>query len=51
MNRSWLSLGVKRGLKVVGALAVAAALSGCIVAPYGGPPRYGYYHPHPYAYY
>ncbi len=48
MNGSWL----KRGFKLVGALAVAAALSGCIVAPYGyGGPRYGYYHPHPYGYY
>jgi hypothetical protein len=48
MNNVWM----KRGLKLVGAIAVAAALSGCIVAPYGyGPPRYGYYHPHPYGYY
>ncbi len=36
-------------LRVAGALGLALALSGCIVAPYG--PRYGYYHPwHPYHY-
>ncbi len=38
-----------RCLKVVGALAVAAALSGCIVVPVG--PRFGYYRPHPHYYY
>ena len=34
-----------RSLKLAAAFAAAAALSGCIVAPYGP----GYYHPwHPY---
>ncbi len=38
-----------RCLKTAGVLAAAAALSGCIVVPYG--PRYGYYyHPRPYYY-
>ena len=38
-------------LKSVGALAAAAALSGCVVYPAYGP-RYGYYyHPHPHYYY
>lgn len=48
-----MNIWMKRGLRMVGALAVAAALSGCIVAPYGY--GYGYqphyYHPHPYGYY
>lgn len=39
---------VLRCLKVVGALATAAALSGCFFYPAYGP-RYGYaYRPHPY---
>ena len=39
-----------RGLKLVGALAIAAALSGCVVyRAYG--PGYGYYRPHPHYYY
>lgn len=39
-----------RCLKTAGALAAAAALSGCIVYPAYGP-RYGYYYrPHPYYY-
>ena len=46
MNTIWL----KRGLKLVGAVAVAVSLSGCIVAPYPGP-HYGYYRPHYYGYY
>ena len=46
MQNTWF----KRGLKLAGAMAMAAALSGCIVYPYG--PRYGYYHPwHPHYYY
>lgn len=53
MKASWL----KRGLKLAAALGMAAALSGCVVYPYGGfgygygPRHYGYYHPHPYGYY
>jgi hypothetical protein len=35
----------RRFSAVVAALALAAALTGCIVVPDGGP-RYGYYHPH-----
>jgi hypothetical protein len=47
MTSSWLM----RGLKIAGALAIAAALSGCIVEPYGyRPPAYGYDHPRPYGY-
>ncbi len=47
MAKPWMS----RCLKTVGALALAAALSGCIFVPVRGP-RYGYYyHPHPYGYY
>ena len=38
-----------RSLKIIGALAVAAALSGCVIAPAYGP--YGYYRPHPRYYY
>lgn len=45
MNASWL----KRGVKLAGAFILAAAVSGCIIAPY--PPHYGYYRPHPYGYY
>jgi hypothetical protein len=44
MKTSWM----KHGLRLVGAAALAAALSGCIVYPYG--PRGGYYHPHYYYY-
>ena len=40
---------IRRCAAAAGALALAIALSGCIVVPYG--PRYGYYHPHPYGYY
>ncbi len=40
---------IKRCAKAVGALALAIALSGCIVVPYGQ--HYGYYRPHPYGYY
>ena len=40
-----------RGLKIFGAFAAVMALSGCIVAPYGYGPRYGYYHPRHYGYY
>ena len=51
MKASWL----KRGMKLAAALGMAAALSGCVVYPYGGygygPRHYGYYHPHPYGYY
>jgi hypothetical protein len=36
--------------KVAGVLAIAIAVSGCIIVPPHGP-RYGYYHPHPYGYY
>jgi hypothetical protein len=47
MSKRWMV----RCVKTVGAMAVAAALSGCIIAP-GPGPRYGYYwHPHPHYYY
>lgn len=46
-----MNIWMKRGLRMVGALAVAAALSGCIVDPYGYGYRPHYYHPHPYGYY
>ena len=45
MSNPWLT----RALKTALALATAAALSGCIFVPVGGP-RYGYYHPHYYGY-
>ena len=41
---------LRRCLKVVGAMLVAGALSGCVVYPAYGP-RFGYYHPHPHYYY
>ena len=41
---------ILRCLKAAGALAAAAALSGCVVYPAYGP-RYGYaFRPHPYYY-
>ena len=47
MPKPWMV----RCAKAAGALAVAVALSGCIVVPAYGP-RYGFYHrPHPYYYY
>lgn len=47
MSHPW----VHRCLKATAALAMAVALSGCIVVPAYGP-RYGYsYRPHPHYYY
>ena len=40
---------IVRCLKAVGAFAVAAALSGCVIYPAYGP-RYGFYRPHPFYY-
>ncbi len=42
-GRRW----IRRGVRALGLLAVAVALSGCVVVPAYGP-RYGYYRPHPY---
>jgi hypothetical protein len=44
MTTSWM----KHGLRLVGAVVLAAALSGCIIYPYG--PRDGYYRPYYYYY-
>jgi hypothetical protein len=41
---------ITRFTKIAGVVAMAIALSGCIIVPPRGP-RYGYYHPHPYGYY
>lgn len=34
----------RRIAKLAAAFALVTALAGCVV--YGGPPRYGYYHPY-----
>lgn len=49
MRKYTVSPWVVRTVRIAGAMAIVAALSGCIVAPYG--PRYGYYHPYRYGYY